>query len=1371
MRSRHKKELSGDGKNLLADDPLRWLQKEVYPHLSGERVENHFRINTLSTPDLDSNLNLPVIDSIVYCESSALDYAATKSGSEPTFAWRESGKPFRKKTSVHPTEIRTLTSPSSAVELNTTSAVANYATEAVRIKKRLAPQARSYHTHENTVIANSSSVCVGLHTRILVGMTSPFCSFSSPLNRSTRLRAFYLFFHLATLRPIFLPPGDPCPSSVTRLKGGHPLFSHPSHKLSCPTLLSFSSSYSPRGPTSVAQLANALVVLSSTAEDGEIEVRISLGCFILSLDVIVENFGSDVSISYFTTHCHVFIHADEVHIGDRIRTPKKPWGYCSLSRGARGSAECDVGVGHPNRNLQQHSGFVAMVVSQDSVRRLLLTLLDNVCAIRYLATRTEGVATCSQVTLRKRLSPALVRDENNKMEGCIKSRHVYKSHCASASLQRSSEMNQGHDMFVYVSYSVAALYFLTFEKTVSVGSWQFPHTSWSRGSEPAFAWRERRKTIWEKPPPVHPTEIRTSISPSSAVELNTTSALANYATEAGYDYDVSYLEDIRMAHGKSSPPPISSRRLTLNWRSIPFHPYCDMKNEQHTTSVSRCEMSGSQEIGSQSEWEVKLSSRIQAAPQLSSRIQAAPQLSSRIQAAPQLSSRIQAAPQLSSRIQAAPQLSSRIQAAPQLSSRIQAAPQLSSRIQAAPQLSSRIQAAPQLSSRIQAAPQLSSRIQTAPQLSSRLQTAPQLSSRIQAAPQLYSRIQAAPQLSSLVLTYSNRSSFVLTYSSRFSVALTYSSRSSVVLTYSNRSSLPPRIQATPQLSSRIQAAPQLSSRIQAAPQLSSPIQTAPQLSSRIQAAPQLSSRIQAAPQLSSRIQAAPQLSSQIQTAPQVSSRIQTAPQVSSRIQATPQLSSRFQAAPQLSSRIQTTLHLSSRIQTAPQLSSRIQATPQLSSRIQATPQLSSPTPQLSSRIQAAAPQLPSRIQAAPQLSSRIQAAPQLSSRIKAAPQLPSRIQTAPQLSSRIQTATQLSSRCPHVFKPPLSCPHVFKPPLSCPHVFKPLLSCPHVFKPLLSCPHVFKPLLSCPHEAEFDNVTDPPLHRQILEALGIEPGTSSHKRLRLWGTPAPLQEVRFRRRARRGFHRPRRRGWFRQRLGRIVVGRRRREFWQLILVVTGVYVVGPVLHRRDHLRPSVTPAGHEQVRADAVRHPPVLIPFVTVVRRFPLLVQPGLVPPIVHAGENHHVQDEEGAADGDAANPSSGSCDGGVVPEDSTTEGRRDWLVPEAFPMIAPPRCPASPGVVLSVPPFGALLGGGVAPTRGAPTVHLMWVRTLISPSVFKRDETDVFVRVINPRGWEEEAMRRQLELSREDDRRRLLCRTTLAYEMRLESIDIQSDL
>nr|CAD7574513.1 unnamed protein product [Timema californicum] len=41
----------------------------------------------------------------------------------------------------------------------------------------------------------------------------------------------------------------------------------------------------------------------------------------------------------------------------------------------------------------------------------------------------------------------------------------------------------------------------------------------------------RVENYLEKPPSVHPTEIRTSISSSSVVELNTTSALANYATE------------------------------------------------------------------------------------------------------------------------------------------------------------------------------------------------------------------------------------------------------------------------------------------------------------------------------------------------------------------------------------------------------------------------------------------------------------------------------------------------------------------------------------------------------------------------------------------------------------------------------------------------------------------------------------------------------------------------------------------------------------------------------------------------------------------------------------------------------------------------
>nr|CAD7589822.1 unnamed protein product [Timema genevievae] len=50
--------------------------------------------------------------------------------------------------------------------------------------------------------------------------------------------------------------------------------------------------------------------------------------------------------------------------------------------------------------------------------------------------------------------------------------------------------------------------------------------------------------ISETPPPVHPNEIRTSSSPSSAVELNTTSALANYATEAVPEYEVVHVHSL-----------------------------------------------------------------------------------------------------------------------------------------------------------------------------------------------------------------------------------------------------------------------------------------------------------------------------------------------------------------------------------------------------------------------------------------------------------------------------------------------------------------------------------------------------------------------------------------------------------------------------------------------------------------------------------------------------------------------------------------------------------------------------------------------------------------------------------------------------------
>nr|CAD7605963.1 unnamed protein product [Timema genevievae] len=52
----------------------------MYPHLHGGKALN------LSTPDLDSNLQLPVTSSLVYCVSSTLDHAATEFGGRIVYA-------------------------------------------------------------------------------------------------------------------------------------------------------------------------------------------------------------------------------------------------------------------------------------------------------------------------------------------------------------------------------------------------------------------------------------------------------------------------------------------------------------------------------------------------------------------------------------------------------------------------------------------------------------------------------------------------------------------------------------------------------------------------------------------------------------------------------------------------------------------------------------------------------------------------------------------------------------------------------------------------------------------------------------------------------------------------------------------------------------------------------------------------------------------------------------------------------------------------------------------------------------------------------------------------------------------------------------
>nr|CAD7256925.1 unnamed protein product [Timema shepardi] len=54
--------------------------EEIYPHVRGRGVENHFGKTTLSTLDRELSFDLTVIGSLVYCESSALDHASIEVG-------------------------------------------------------------------------------------------------------------------------------------------------------------------------------------------------------------------------------------------------------------------------------------------------------------------------------------------------------------------------------------------------------------------------------------------------------------------------------------------------------------------------------------------------------------------------------------------------------------------------------------------------------------------------------------------------------------------------------------------------------------------------------------------------------------------------------------------------------------------------------------------------------------------------------------------------------------------------------------------------------------------------------------------------------------------------------------------------------------------------------------------------------------------------------------------------------------------------------------------------------------------------------------------------------------------------------------------
>nr|CAD7406563.1 unnamed protein product [Timema poppensis] len=102
----------------------------------------------------------------------------------------------------------------------------------------------------------------------------------------------------------------------------------------------------PRVSCSIPGIAETFIVGAVGFLYRGMHLWLDIICSILSLDVIVENFGDDVHINNFTTHCQLFIHNDEVHIGDRrIRSKFLP------AVEAEGKSKCEI-QDTPNNRMQ-----------------------------------------------------------------------------------------------------------------------------------------------------------------------------------------------------------------------------------------------------------------------------------------------------------------------------------------------------------------------------------------------------------------------------------------------------------------------------------------------------------------------------------------------------------------------------------------------------------------------------------------------------------------------------------------------------------------------------------------------------------------------------------------------------------------------------------------------------------------------------------------------------------------------------------------------------------------------------------------------------------------------------------------------------------
>nr|CAD7569365.1 unnamed protein product [Timema californicum] len=419
---------------------------------------------------------------------------------------------------VHPTEIRTSISPSSAVELNTTSA-------------------SGLHLFQGLWQCPADPHLLSLLNKYLAHDQDKVVSFDDVIKLFSHLERGTLDEKAATLFGI-ISDGDKT-ANVS------------SHK--------------------VVKLANALVVLScSTAEDGEIEVRISVGV-IASLFILEEARQAEEIVSWKSKHCTVseeecqilastwcrkLIDSDAPVDQGRLES----WlvgssGFSMIhsyvlnnlygSTAEDGEIEVRISVGFNMNDSAEVREFLLPECKEMTKQRMFPSTL-SLADILYL---NLSLPRKLRSEWRFLFSTAVHGESFSKMLGHIMGQgptlvivkdtggHVFGGF-ASESWKLGPNFLGDDSCFLFslrpemMSYETTGYnnhyqYLNIQQQTMPNGLVEIEEVN------PHLRGGRVKHNLGKTTPSSLGPRFRTSISPSSAVELNTTGALANYATEAG----------------------------------------------------------------------------------------------------------------------------------------------------------------------------------------------------------------------------------------------------------------------------------------------------------------------------------------------------------------------------------------------------------------------------------------------------------------------------------------------------------------------------------------------------------------------------------------------------------------------------------------------------------------------------------------------------------------------------------------------------------------------------------------------------------------------------------------------------------------------